>query len=499
MKKKQSKQKSKYEENLSILLREVTYYKHANFKKETKNIIKTKHFLKYFESCNNSFMNTPLDFVWCFNYLTEKFLEDISSLNYEEIIPLIIQLLCGDFKNTKKKKKMVDLKKENQKICSFYLLPLNPKSNQNILFSLCLKGKQKISSEIHLLSMSTNWAFEEVAQEFLDKINNDKNYPLIDYDKNGIYLVDEILFSHKENINDTIICYPLKNIDITENKIFDSKKIGGKIISIFNDSNDFKDNPSNESIINQIENNLYETLIISAIEGEFWDYRLSLQEKNYVKNSDSFILSGRPGTGKTTVILFKLFSIFFNYILKRQHNQIDINNIKNNSDNKNIIINDINKKPTDLLRVVFTSLSQHLCERQQNIFEQTMVRKIEENLNEEIKLEYDPISNNALRGISSFRKLYKYPIFANFRKIMFMIDGSLTFQFFKRHDLSKYEYDHDTEYFYSKDFIYQVNRYEYKERVKYMNFFYRSPIFSNVVELKEANESTFITFYKNFL
>ena len=62
--KNQNKQKSKYEENLEVLLREVTHYKHTYFKKETRNVIKTKHFLKYFESCHNSFMNTPLDLVW---------------------------------------------------------------------------------------------------------------------------------------------------------------------------------------------------------------------------------------------------------------------------------------------------------------------------------------------------------------------------------------------------------------------------------------------------
>ena len=502
MKKAEKKQKSKYEENLSLLLREVAHYKHSNFKKETKNIIKTKHFLKYFESYNNSFMKTPLDLVWCFNNLTEKFLEDISKLKYEEIIPLIIQLLCGDFKDTIKKKKIVDLKQENQKICSFYLLPLSPKSNQNILFALCLRGAKTVSSEMHFLAITTNWNFEEIAQKFLDKINNDNNYPLVDYDKNGIYLVEEILFSHKEkeNISGTIICYPLKNIDISENKIFESKKIHGKIISIFNNSEDFKNNPLNESIINQIEKNQYEILIISAIEGGYWDYKLSLQEKNYVKDSTSFILSGRPGTGKTTVILFKLFSIFFNYILKKQIKLVDINNnIGNNNDNinKNEDIN-INK-PTDLLRVVFTSLSQHLCERQQSIFEQTMVRKMEEKLNDEINLEYDPISDNALRSISSFRKLYKYPIFTNFRKLMFMIDGSLNFQFFSRHNLMIYEHDHDTEYFYSKDHEYEVNGYSYINKSKYMNFFYRSPTFSNVIHLKEANESTFISFYNSFL
>ena len=499
MKKEKTKSKSKFEENLSILLREVTHYKHTYFKKETKNIIKTKHFLKYFESCNNSFMNTPLELIWCFNYLKPKFLDDISELKYEEIIPLIIQLLCGDFKNAIKKKKMVDLRQENQKICSFYLLPLSPKSNQNILFSLCLKGKKNVSSEIHFLSISTNWDFEETSQEFLNEINEDDNYPLVNFDKNGIYLVEDILFSHKEkeNINNTFIYYPLKNIDITENTIFETKIILGKPTSIYNDPNDFKNNSLNESIINEIENNHFETLIISAIEGGYWDYKLSLQEKNCVKNSDSFILSGRPGTGKTTVILFKLFSIFFNYTLKRQYK---INDIQNREENNIFILND--NKPTDLLRVVFTSLSQHLCERQQTIFEQTMVRKMEEKLNDEINkinLEYDPILNNALRTISSFRRLYKYPIFANFRKIIFLIDGSLTFQFFRRRNLSIYEHDHDTEYAYSKDHIYEVNEYSYKEKIKYMNFFYRSPISSIKVELKEANESTFIAFYKSFL
>ena len=127
-----------------------------------------------------------------------------------------------------------------------------------------------------------------------------------------------------------------------------------------------------------------------------------------------------------------------------------------------------------------------------------MVRKMEEKLNDEINLEYDPISDNALRSISSFRKLYKYPIFTNFRKLMFMIDGSLNFQFFSRHNLMIYEHDYDTEYFYSKDHEYEVNGYSYINKSKYMNFFYRSPTFSNVIHLQEANESTFISFYNSF-
>ena len=123
-----------------------------------------------------------------------------------------------------------------------------------------------------------------------------------------------------------------------------------------------------------------------------------------------------------------------------------------------------------------------------------MIRKIEDH-----EFEYYPISNNKLKAISSFRNLYDYPIFENFRKIMFMIDGSLTFQFFSRHNLSIYEGNHDTEYFYSKDYVYDVNNYSFKNDFKYINFFYRSPYFINVAQLKEANESTFHEFYKNFL
>ena len=529
--------KFNYEENLSTLLREVTHYKHTYFKKETRNIIKMKHFLAYFESCHNSFMNTPLNLIWCFNFLTKKFLEDISLLTYEEIIPLIIRLLCGDFTNAVKKKKMIDLRKENQKLISFYLLPLSRKSNQNILFALCFKGAKTPSSTMHFLSIATNWNFEETAQEFLEQINSDDNFPIVDYDKNGIYLVDEILFSHKEidPISKITICYPLKNIDIRENKIFRRTKYGDE----YNDPDDFINNELNETIINQIEDNQYETLIISAIEGAFWDYKLSLQEKNYVKNSDSFILSGRPGTGKTTVVLFKLFSIYFNYVLKKQHKLIDEENLNNDKDS-NIVINKKNenkknkknnennknnenkknnfkqldliqliKKPTDSLRVVFTSLSQHLCERQQNIFEQTMVRKMENNYNndnqnnksdDKIDLEYSPLTNNELRQISNFRQLYKYPIFANFRKIMFMIDGSLTHQFFSRIKLEIYEGDHDSEYYYLNNYEYEVNEYSFNDNTKNMNFFCRSPTFVEKTKLlKEANESNFLTFYKNFL
>ena len=490
---KPSKNLNIYEENCLILEREVTHYRNTYLKKESKKNIKIEHFLKYFESKNNSFTNTPLNLIWKNNCLTQNFLNDIAKLEYNDIIPLIIQLLIGDFSNTKKKE--ISNKSETiiQKLYSFYILPIEGYSNSNILFCLCLQGEYSPSSYIYFLSISSS-DYKEKALEFLDKINDDDdNFPLVEFDKNGLHLVKEILFSHKEKDEKLgkIICYPLNDISLSSNRIFSRQIIHKKEVLLFNDSNDFKDNELNESIISQIEKNQYENLIISIIEGtqENWSYKLSQQEKKYVKNSDTFILSGRPGTGKTTVILFKLFSIYFNYRIKKNQRISDYQN--RNSDIINL--NDSNKS-TESLRVVFTSLSQTLCEKQQNIFEETMVRKTKE-----IEEEYSPISSQRLKLVSSFRNLSEYPIFANFRKLMFMIDGSLTFQFFSRHNLSIYEGDHDTEYFYSKDYIYDVNEYSFYGNNKHINFFYRSPYFSNVVELKEANENTFISFYKSFL
>ena len=108
------------------------------------------------------------------------------------------------------------------------------------------------------------------------------------------------------------------------------------------------------------------------------------------------------------------------------------------------------------------------------------------------------ISNQLLRTTSSFRDLYNYPVFMNFRKILFMIDGSLTFQFFYRHNLRIYEGNHDSENSYIKDYLYDVNEYNINN-YNNINFFYRSPSFKKVVKLKEANEMTFINFYDNFL
>ena len=485
----------KLEENISSLKIEITKFK-KHLKNESKKEIKMSQFIKYFDSVGNTFFNTRLELIWVNSILTQKFLTDISSFSFNDIIPLILKILCGNFDGVIKKKKLVDLKKPNQKLISFYLLPLHSNKNLKILFSLCLKAHQfsdKVSTHIIFLSISQESEYEKEAKLFYNQVKNDDiNFPFINYDKSGL-LTSEILISHKITDKNTgiEICYPLQYIPIKNNEIFDSKIIHRNLIKISNNPNDFLINDLNDNLIDQIENNNIENIIISAIEGENLDIKLSLQEKKVIKNSNTYILSGRAGTGKTTVILFKLFRTYFNYQIKKRYALEDIKiKTKNNKIN---ITNEIKiKKPTDDLRVVFTSLSQNLCEMQQMIIQENIISKIYE-------LEFIPIDQERMKLISSFRDLYNYPIFINFRKLLFMIDGSLTFQYFKRHNLKIFEGNKDAEFEYILNNEYEVNNYEFQGDPNYLNFFYRSPKFKGNINKKEANENTFFIFYNNFI
>ena len=117
------------------------------------------------------------------------------------------------------------------------------------------------------------------------------------------------------------------------------------------------------------------------------------------------------------------------------------------------------------LRVVFTSFSQELCKEQKKSFVQ-MVKNVSSITYKEMDdndinftsnnncLAFNEIGDNEMKKISSFRDVNSYPIFINFRKIMFMIDGSLTFQFFKRKDLKIFENADDSMFYYDEEIVY---------------------------------------------
>ena len=290
--KKKSNDESKYKLNEFKLeiYKKINYFKETLKKDGTKSI-KIKHLVKYIEFNNNSLINSNLEFIWFYNEFTPKFLEDILSSNYtyEEIITIILQILCGNFKNSEKRY----IKLEMQKLCSFYLCSINKNSQDKILFSLCLQSLNKnANTYLYFISITNDWNFKDDINEFLSMIYNENKFPIINYDKAAKILVKEILFEKKEidSLTGIELCYPLKNIPIINNFFFKKIKIQKKIEYIWNDPNDFMLNEMNKFLIEKLEENNLENKIIEIIEGNDLEFKLSEQEKNYIKNSDSFIL-----------------------------------------------------------------------------------------------------------------------------------------------------------------------------------------------------------------
>ena len=495
------------------LINEVKNFKAKNFKKESNKILKIIYFTKYIESIDYSLRNSKISFLWSNHIFLKQFVYELESYpEFEEPVQRIIEVLCGNFSNSKKIKKLYkylndyDIENESniyltQKLCSFYYIRLS-NNNLRIFFCICLKIDENCSKTasayIYFISLSEEWNFEKRGLDFINNyISEDDNFPLIEFDKSGFFMSKELLFNDRKDKNkdgNAEICFPLKHLSTHNSSIFKTEIINKKTHYFFNSANDFITNEINSSIISQLEKDEYEQVIKDAINGEFWaDIKLSNQEKEKIFPSKPFIISGRPGTGKTTVILVKLFSIYYNFYLKKQKRKefykMYNSNIYNNKD-ENLF--------NSQLRVVFTSFSQELCKEQMKSF--TLMVK---NVNE---LKYNPINEKELKNISSFRDIYNYPIFVNFRKIMFMIDGSLTFQFFKRKDLRVFENPDDSTFYYDEEKLYECNNYfilsDENFKNNFINFFYRSPELDKdnpIVHLRESNENLFLKYYNNFL
>ena len=89
------------------------------------------------------------------------------------------------------------------------------------------------------------------------------------------------------------------------------------------------------------------------------------------------------------------------------------------------ISDDLNNYGTDLkkeFKIIVTSLSQSLCLKAEELFSRAI-----RNLN---YLKYEPTPLEYILKLNSFSDLKKFPSFINFRKLIFMLDGSLNFKFF---------------------------------------------------------------------
>ena len=288
--------------------------------------------------------------------------------------------------------------------------------------------------------------------------------------------------------------------------------------------------------IDIVLNNLYELNKFNYngfFEKDVLDFHPSKIETNLINMNENFILSGRPGTGKTVIILIKVIMFYLRCLFDHSkiiEGEVDYNYINNNlisniyldkekysneekeSENnlinmpikseKNIKINSIEAKESnsdennfegkklgsegETYKIVFTSLSQSLCAYVESYF----IRGIK---NSQIPLNIVNTNQKIYEKMSSFAHHKKYPLFLNFRKLLFMIDGSLNYQFFDRpnnNQLKKRQDDCDIRYY--PDCEYDVMADLSVLRKKPGNpYFYRRKYLSNPLVMTEINENSF--------
>ena len=115
-----------------------------------------------------------------------------------------------------------------------------------------------------------------------------------------------------------------------------------------------------------------------------------------------------------------------------------------------------------------TSLSQVLCLKAEELFSQCM-RSLEYNR------EYKATTKNEFEKMNNFQNIRKYPLFANFRKIIFLIDGSLNFQFFDRPANNMMnKRDNNCEIKYIPNLVYDINYDINIQNIGELNYFYIS-------------------------
>ena len=332
---------------------------------------------------------------------------------------------------------------------------------------------------------------------------------------------------------------PAKNDTMKKIKLFDKEYIQGFDL----DDWDLKypidyvlEKINKENKLNY--NNLFEKDILN--------FSLSRMENKLVNMNYNSILSGRPGTGKTIIILLKVVMYYLNCLYEHSkiinnninydfinqlianinnfddikiisilNNNTENNTINNETNNKNNTNEKNNNEKNDNLnlenekenkikdntikelgsggktyKIIFTSLSQSLCSYVEDLFIQGLH-------NSKIPINFQSTSQKQYEKMSSFVNQKKYPLFLNFRKLLFMIDGSLNFQFFDRPNNNKLKMRQDNcDIKYFPDCQYDV-MVDLSMMIKKPDniFFYRRKYLDSPLVMTEINEDTF---FKNF-
>ena len=236
---------------LKVLIGEIRKYsqsKELKSKKKKKEESKMTQFVKYLCSLNRSFFQSKMKLLWPKNKFTKNFMNSLENFSFDEIIPLIIEILCGNFSKAKK----LFISDENNRPIIFYLLPINDK--KNILFSICIRidynNKSFANEYIYFLAITEECEYKNYIEEFQNKINLEKNknkYPEIKFDKIGLYSNHNMFFEKvvKDEITKLDICFPVKKIELYHEIVFDKNNVSG---GLKNDPNEFQSNEINNII-----------------------------------------------------------------------------------------------------------------------------------------------------------------------------------------------------------------------------------------------------------
>ena len=421
-----------------------------------------------------------------FNILTS---EDNKIINrYKQIYNQIENILMGDFCDATEK---IIYYKE-----FFYIsFILNIKNDLNIdyLLFVIYYSKQDKSSEYFLEFLEFLNISEEKSdlKKFVLDFKNEHQYnnSELEYDKQC--LLDSNVFFYKicKNNEDKIIRYPndfeiinksdkVKNIQMMDLKFEDKGFI------------DIDQLIPKSTIITNVLNIIRKKEILDydlLFNQDIMNFTPSKTEKKLINKNTNFILSGRPGTGKTFIILIKTVLTYLN--CWKEHSLQEIGLIDwEYLKTKYLLKNKDNYFQNDNYKIVVTSLSQVLCLKAEELFSQCM-RSLDYNK------EYNPTTFNEIEKMDNFQNIRKFPLFANFRKIIFLIDGSLNFQFFDRPANNKMnKRDNDCDIKYIPNLIYDINYKVDLNDIGVLNYFYRSK-YGQTYKAKEINEDIFYYYF----
>ena len=475
--------KEQLEKDIQFFKKDTLQIKKGTFKK-----VKSDHLSQYIKSNNKQLIITSYPLTWDNNKFSSKFLEAMVSYDYNTLIDIIIPILLGNFTSCNLDKVF------QQKISFFFSKKYD--NNITLLFVIYFKRSsdpKKVTQTLEFYNLlNANSSFSRNAfinNKFCNEIKNYK-YPYVEYDRTGLFHYQNMFYLYKAQIGDVDIYHPYDDIEIINENYLFTTTINGKKFEVLNDPNKFKHNEQTEQTLDFAIKNRHEQIVTDLILNNNWQGVFSEQEKALIQMVSPFMLSGQPGTGKTTVILVKLLADLLNSEIKRcilfNSNQIDFNFITMNAN-----LNQFENK----IRIVFTSFSQELCDKVQNLFE-----KMLESTNTFIN--YTGIKRDDFSTLQTFDSIQRFPVFMNFRKLMFMIDSSITFQFFARTSF-KYSGLKDCQITYSANQLYICNNYSSNTNptnLQKANFFLRNPIFlGSSLEMHEVNESHFFEFYKSLL